>query len=73
MNHILTDEEAVASMDKRIETVAHAIALINAIYPDTSIEALAHLLLMVNGLDWMNGSDMARARVRAKEMVGSEG
>ena len=37
-------------------------------YPGTSIEALAQVLWMVNGPDWIGASDMARAKVRAKQV-----
>jgi hypothetical protein len=70
---VLTDEEAVAASDQQIERVARAFRQTCASNPGVSIEALSQILCMVNGPDWMSGSDMARARARTKAMVGARG
>jgi hypothetical protein len=65
---VLTDEEAVASSDELIAKVARAIVTTRIMHPEASIEALSQVLFIVNGPDWISGSDMARARVAAKKM-----
>lgn len=73
MIRVLTDEEAVAAWDQQIERVARAFCQTCASNPGVSIEALSQVLWMVNGPKWMGGSDLARARVRAKAMMETGG
>ncbi len=69
MLQVMSDEEAVAASDQQIATVAEAMAHTMRMYPDVPVEALSQVLSMVNGQNWMNGSDMARARVKAKAIA----
>ena len=68
MIRILTDEESVECADKAIGGLVTAFISTRIAYPGTSIEALAQVLWMVNGPDWIGASDMARAKVRAKQV-----
>jgi hypothetical protein len=72
MTNTLTDEEAVAFSEELIERVARAFysicAQVSILEREVLLEAMSHVLWMVNGRDWISASDMARARVRAKGM-----
>ena len=67
MIHVLTDEESVAHADDLIKRVTEAFIYTRIAHPGASVEALAQVLWMVNGPDWISASDMARAKVRAKQ------
>lgn len=69
MFRVLTDEESIAYSDEMVSKVAKALAYTIIAHPGTAIEALSQVLFMVNGQDWMSASDMARARVKAREMI----
>lgn len=67
MIEVLSDEETVVASDKEIAKLANAIFMTRIHYPETNPEAITQALWMVNGLDWMSASDVARARLMAKE------
>ena len=64
---VLTDEQSVAHSDELIAKVAYALRMTRASYPEASLEALSQILFMVNGPEWMSHSEMARARIAAKQ------
>lgn len=69
MLQVMTDEESVAWADDLISRVAEALFYACTAHPGTSIDALTQVLWTVNGQNWMGASDMARAKVRAKEKL----
>jgi hypothetical protein len=68
MQGTLTDEETIAHAEEQVEHIAKAIACTRLIHPEASVEALAQVLLIVNGQGWIGATEMARARVRAKAL-----
>lgn len=68
MLRVMTDEESVASADEQIDKIAKAMAATMSRFPDVPIEALRQMLWMVNGPNWISGTDMARACIAAKRM-----
>lgn len=69
MLRVLTDEECIADIDAKIVHAAECVADVVRTYPGTTIVALAEMLIRVNGHGWMSGTDMARMRLKAKELV----